>query len=550
MKRQGAQQERLSQSKPSGSHVQSSGVATQVVQCHEPPARVVRLVHEGSLDPTGQTAPPSPGVSGLRCLIQRSLLRLQQQYGNRYVQRTLTGRRAWPESRKPDVAHIGAPTWWQQQSRRTVIQRVLGPPYPFQGIITTRWNAALRAAANRTSRIIADLPRNTRVTAIANSGGWLQVQTTINGVVETGFVSHELVGNAPAAGVAPALAAGGRQEVTAFGAYNVYPDAHRGALQPNELFEAEFRRLRTAWTRVNDNSGGMLIHGAAPDVAEMRAMLGRGMARSQTFRNLIMEITEDAGHPVTINVGRNNAYWVDEFATNKVDLNDTAVFDENPRAGNAWASTQGELIIHWLTERRHGATQGGGFAPAHAAPLAAGGAQEQYRADIGQAGRVVSQERHGPAGGLHAGAYTDNAGNILRIRRDGSGGNPVPYEIRYEPAGGGAVTTRHNRIVAEVRSTSPSRERLKLKITSPAHDVPSPAVDVSAGRPLNFTTPLGGLVPAGANLFVNLYKEGVWILPELLLGITRWAHPFERHTDTISIGGVSYTIAVRLQMDP
>jgi hypothetical protein len=544
MKKHVTQQDRPSQSKLSWNHVHSTGVQTRAVQRHELPAPA------GSVNRISDTALPSPGEPGLRRLVQRSLLRLQQRYGNRYVQRTLAGGQITQQTGKSEGEHVGAPLRRQRQAGQPLIQRVLGPPYPFQGIITTRWNAALRTAAGRRSGVIADLPRNTRVTAIANSGRWLQVQTTINGRVETGFVSHELVGNAPAAGFAPALSAGGRQEVTAFGVYNVYPNARRGPLQPNELYEAEFRRLQTAWTRVNDNSGGMLIHGAAADVAEMRAMLGRGMARSQTFRNLIMEIIEDAGNPVTINVGRNNAYWVDEFATNRVDLNDTAVFDENPRAGNAWAQTQGELIIHWLTERRHAAAQGGGFAPAHAAPLAAGGVQEQYRADIGQTGRVVSQVRAGPAGGLHAGVYTDDAGNILRIRRDGSGGHPTPYEIRYEPAGGGAVTTRRNRIVAEVRSSNPSRERLKLQITSPAHDVSSPAADVSTGRPLNFTTPLGGLVPAGANLFVNLYKEGVWILPELLLGMTRWPHPFERHTDTVSIGGVSYTITVRLQMDP
>lgn len=439
----------------------------------------------------------------------------------------------------------------QQQDRsKETIQRVLGPPYPFQGIITTRWSAALRRTASRGGRFIANLSRNTRVIAIGNTRNWLEVQVTIDGRVETGFVSQELVGHIPAAGFAPAVTAGGRVEVTAFGTYNVYPNAHRGALQPNEVYEGEFQRLQTAWTRVGDNSGGMLSHGAAGDLAAMRVMIGRGMGSSQTFRNLIVEITEDTGHPVTINVGRNNAYWLDEFHTNRVDLSDIDFLDEGPRPGYEWAFTQGEDIVHWLAERRHHAVHGGGFPPAHAEPMRSGGLQEQYRADIGQLGRTVSQVMHGSAGGLHAGVYTDDAGNITRIRRDGSGGDPVPYEIRYEPAGGGAVGIRRNNIVSSVRSTSATAEDLCLKFTDAGHDVLSPAARVDSGAPLNFTTPLGGIVPTGPSVDVELYRKGRWIVPDMLLGTLTWMHPFERGVRVVRVGGVDYTISSELVMEP
>lgn len=470
-----------------------------------------------------------------RSLRRAAVLQIQRRHGNAYVQRMLSSEQ-WPvRQRHPPGENI--------------LQRVLGPPYPFQGIITTRWNAALRRTPSRRGRLIANLDRNTRVTAISNSGNWLEVRTTINGSIETGYVSQELVSNIPAAGAAPALGRGGRQEVTDFGTYNVYPNRRRGRLQPNELYQAEFERLQTAWRRVNDNSGGLITNGSATDVAAMRRMLGGFMAHSQTFRNLIVEITEDAANPVTINVGRNNAYWVDEFSTNRVDLSDIAYFDPSPRPGYEWAETQGEIVIHWLAERRHSAAQGGGFAPAHAAPLAAGGVQEQYRADIGQTGRIVSQVRHGPAGGVHTGVYTDDSGNIQRIRRDGSGGNPVVYEISYEPAGGGAIATRRNNIVAEVRSTRARSQKLYLKFTDAAHDVSSPTANVAAGSPLNFTTRFGRIVPAGASVRVELYKDRT-LFPDSRLGTTTWNHPFTDHTDVITAGGVDYTVTVRLVMEP
>jgi hypothetical protein len=280
----------------------------------------------------------------------------------------------------------------------------------------------------------------------------------------------------------------------------------------------------------------------------MRAMIGRAMGNSQTFRNLIMEITEDAGHPVTINVGRNNAYWVDEFATNRVDLNDIEVFDAAPRPGYEWASTQDELTLHWLAERRHNAVRGGGFGPAHAAPLAAGGLQEQYRADLGQRGRIVSQVRSGPAGGLHTGVYTDDSGNVMRIRRDGSGGNPVPYEIRYQPTGGGTVGIRRNNIVASVHSTTATPEDLYLKFTNAGHDVQSPGSAVATGTPLNFTTPLGGIVPTGASVDVELWRDGGFWMPDTLLGTMAWAHPFSAGTHVVNAGGTAYTIEARLVM--
>ena len=469
-------------------------------------------------------------------LRQANVLRQQRHRGNGFVQRYLLAQQT---AIKPRLA-----------TTPNHIQRVLGPPYPLEGIISTRWNAALRRAPSRRGRLIANLDRNSRVTAIGNRGNWLEVQTTINGVIERGFVSQELVSKIAAPGFAPALTAGGREEVTDFGTYNVYPNNRGGGLQRHEIYEAEFQRLRRAWTRVNDNSGGLITNGAAADVAAMRRTIGGLMARSQTFRNLIVEITSDSGNPVTINAGRNNAYWVDEFATNRVDLNDIAYFDANPRPGYEWASTQGELIIHWLAERRHAARQGAGFGPAHAAPLAASGLQQQFRADIGQIGRIVSQVRSGPAGGVHAGVYTDDSGNILRIRRDGSGGNPVPYEMQYEPTGGGAVDVRRNRVVVEVSSTNGSAESLFVVCKTAAHTITSPEDDVSTGTPLNFTTPLGGLVPTAGSIRVELFKEGIWFAPDSNLGNVVWAHPFDGQRTVVTSGGVDYTVNVRLQMDP
>ncbi|NJB86791.1 hypothetical protein GGR26_002568 [Lewinella marina] len=433
--------------------------------------------------------------------------------------------------------------------------------FPWEGVIDTRWNAALRStAANGPGNFVTSLNRNTRVTVTGNTNGWLAVSTTIDGSVVAGFVHRRLVSPIPAAGTLSPANADSRREPTAFGTYNVYPNAATGlAAGTNDVYEAEFQRLQTAWNHVTNSTGGIRINGTPADVADMISLIGREMGRSQTFRNLIQEITADAARPVTINAGRNNASWIDSFATNNVDLNDTEVLDDAPRPGYEWATSQGEMTTHWLTERRHAAVHGGGFGPAHAEPLAAGGTQQQYRRDLGAPGRIVSQVRNnqtdaaGNYAGLHQGEYTDDAGNLQIIRRDDSGGDPVPYEIEYAPAAPTAAApgvTRHNRLHLRLTSSAAGGDDHYLKIRSAGGATVTTATHfTNAGAPLVQSERLGNLVPTGANISITIIKDpGFW--SDEQIGTLLWAHPFDSDSLSVVHDGVTYRLTVGLHMDP
>lgn len=433
-----------------------------------------------------------------------------------------------------------------------VLQRFPNPAPPFEGVISTRFFASLRRTAGRTAtNLIRALPRNARVSVVGNSGKWLEVRVTVNGEILSGFVWEKLISQIPAGGV-PAASPQSRREALVFGTFNVYPDSHRGAIQAGgmELYEAEFKRIETAWTRVNDNSGGLKTNGSATDVAEMRRIIGEEMARSLTFRNLIIELTEDSANSVTINAGRNNSYWLDEFGTNNSDLRDLEYLDETPRARASWVFTRGEDIVHWLVERRHDVMKGGtgNFAPAHAAPMDPGGMQQQYRADQGQSGRTTDQFRSGPARGLHTGKYRHSSGAEMHIKRDGTGGAPTPYEIEYLPAGGGASQIRRNRMVASLTSNNASSKSILIKILGNSSNVSSPVASVSSTNALSFRRPLGDVVPVGGNIQIKVVHSG-WMYNSIL-GTLNWAHPFDNFTGTVSFGGTTYTLNIRLQMDP
>lgn len=261
-------------------------------------------------------------------------------------------------------------------------------------------------------------------------------------------------------------------------------------------------------------------------------MFGREMARSRTFRDVLVEITEDSAHPVTINVGRDNAYWIDEFSTNSVDLNDLEWIEEGPVADYRWAQTRGELILHWLVERRYAAVNGGGFDAAHAHPMAAGGRQEQFRTDLGQPGRVVSQSRTDLGGGLQEGRYRDTAGNMTLIRRDASAGDPVVYELEYRPAApttGAPGRTRVNNLVAEVRVAATAAiaagDRLYVRFAGATRAASAPEQAVAAGSSATFSLPLSQIVPTGGPITAEVWRKPSAGASTRLLTMS-WAQPF------------------------
>jgi hypothetical protein len=109
-------------------------------------------------------------------------------------------------------------------------------------------------------------------------------------------------------------------------------------------------------------------------------------AKSPTARQLISDIGNDtnASHALTVNVGRSQAgVLVDSFASNDVDLDDLGHFPLTPSAAHPKEITRGELIVHFLSERRSAilSSNPSNFGPAHAAGIVV---QNQYRAELGQ----------------------------------------------------------------------------------------------------------------------------------------------------------------------
>ncbi len=342
-----------------------------------------------------------------------------------------------------------------------------------------------------------------------------------------------------------------RTVTTDFGTYDVFPDIFIGPLLPNQLREADLQRLQSAWDRMVANTGGMITNGTVGDRQSLRTIFGREIARSITFRNLFLEIMEDPAHPVIINVGRNNASWVDAFATNAVDLNDIEVFEESPRPGYEWVQTQGEIVIHWLSERRFAAVNGrADFGPAHEHPLEAGGDQENFRRDIGQTGRIVSQVRVNLGGGLHEGVYTDDSGNIMRIRRDDSGGDPVPYEIVYQPAAGAAVPAQHTRtnsMSAQVNSNAAAVENLYVQYIAAGRTANTAPLPINAGNSQQFNAALRNLVPAGATIQVRIFRRNA-VGADTQIARLNWTHPFANANVQVNLGGTIYNLNASLNM--
>jgi hypothetical protein len=351
-----------------------------------------------------------------------------------------------------------------------------------------------------------------------------------------------------------------RTETTAFGTYRVVADGTMGPLQADQVTQSQFVQLSRAWRRVNDNSGGLQINGSTADKNSLIAIIGREMGRSPTLRNLIVEITEDAARPVTVNVGRENAYWVDEFGSWNVDLNDMAWYEDIPPAAYPWVRTEGEALVHWLAERRYAVVHGAGYDPSHKYALSAGGPQEQYRAERGQAGRFVTQVATHPSPGLVVGTHTDTAGNQMIFRRDASaGGDPIVYEVEYRPNAPTAVApgmTRVNNMVARVTTSIvppaavPSGpEQLYVRFSGATRSESAPQAAVTMGSTHAYTVQFGRIVPVGGPITVELFRREA-AGPDTLLLTISWAHPFGGTNGTATVGGVRYDAAVTLQRSP
>lgn len=344
-----------------------------------------------------------------------------------------------------------------------------------------------------------------------------------------------------------------RVETTPYGVYNIVADSTTPRTG-NMLTQAEFTRLALAWTRVNDNSAGMRITGTPADRATMIAMFGREMGRSRTFRNLIIEITEDTARPVRMNVGRNNlgmGGFIDSWGSGNVDLNDHEFLEDTAPTGYEFMHGRGEAIIHWLAERRYGVTHPGtAFGPAHTSVMAPGATQPRYRADLGLPGRTAGQSGASPGPGLVDMIATDDSGNQTVFRYDISHVSRVPYAIEYRPAAPTAalpVLTRNNNVDAQVSATGGATEPLFVRFTTASGVVNTPDQNVVGGAAaLHFTNPLRPLVPISGPITVELFRRGAGGAANTLLATISWNDPLTPATITSAVGGTSYNLSLRL----
>ena len=438
-----------------------------------------------------------------------------------------------------------------------MIQRVLGPPYPFEGIVTARYSLALRSTPDDSpgagNYMQPAMPRNTRVTVLRDNGaGWLRVRTTTDGQVREGWAGHRYIDHLPAGGfAAPAAQAGGRQEVTDYGTYNIYSNLHTAhQLGPNELYTGEFTRLETVWNHVENNTGGLLILPAGTaDAQTLIDMIGREMARSQTFRNLIVEIVEDTAHPVTVNVGRNNAFWGDSFGANTLDLRDIEYSRVDPNPAFTRNQVQGERLTHILVERRHRAVTGNpNFAPAHNTPFNVGGAQQQFMSDLGQPDDpIVGQTAvAGAAPGLIVGQFNRASGASIHIVMDNSGGDPTPLRYNFINAAGATVDTRFNNVDVTIRKATPGLEIANMDFEDAGGANMHTEIHGVNTVPNNFSFHLEDIAPMGGHIAITTSDT----LPIFPIDITQWNHPFNDLNYNFMMNGDLFDVNVALEMDP
>jgi len=147
---------------------------------------------------------------------------------------------------------------------------------------------------------------------------------------------------------------------------------------------------------------GITVSGSTADWKAWQTMLIDTWAKSPTARQLISDIGNDtnASHALTVNVGRSQAgVLVDSFASNDVDLDDLGHFPLAPSAAHPKEITRGELIVHFLAERRSAlmSSNPANFGPAHADGIVL---QNQFRAELGQPGVTSAVAAPTSSGGL------------------------------------------------------------------------------------------------------------------------------------------------------
>jgi RHS repeat-associated protein len=167
---------------------------------------------------------------------------------------------------------------------------------------------------------------------------------------------------------------------------------------------------------------GITVTGSKADIQAWNSMLIDTWGRSAAARQLISDIGNDTNkaHAITVNAGRSQTgVLVDSFASNDADLDDLGHFPVAPSAAHPKEVTRGELIVHFLAERRSAilSSNPSNFGPAHADGLVV---QNQYRAELGQPAVTSAVAAPTSSGGLIGTMnYSDGSSQATEFNANG-----------------------------------------------------------------------------------------------------------------------------------
>ncbi len=154
---------------------------------------------------------------------------------------------------------------------------------------------------------------------------------------------------------------------TPFGDFRILPDnvssrERQKYANSNAVTSQELGQLQAAWNNVQRGVGMRMTPDAGVTRAELRelttkwqGMLATGLATSETFRQLFIEIgaTKTSILPIEIKLGTDQPrVLADAFGTSQIDIGDLLSLPVTPPTNNPNALTQTEVVLHFLAERQ------------------------------------------------------------------------------------------------------------------------------------------------------------------------------------------------------
>jgi len=119
--------------------------------------------------------------------------------------------------------------------------------------------------------------------------------------------------------------------------------------------------------------------------------------------------------------------------------------------------------------------------------------------------------------------------------------------MEYRPAGLAAGTrgsVRQNMMTARLTAGGARPRNLFVRFHGMRNHADTSVAAVSSGSPQAVETALGGIVPAGERISVELYRRDS--AGDTLVTTVDWPHPFNVTAAVRTVGGVRYGITLEL----